>query len=538
MPLLVLIFVLCLSLTVSFAAPSSWAVSEIEKANLYGLSTKSVLSNYQSNITREEFAELAVKLYEAMSRKKAAPTHPNPFTDTANVEVLKANNLGIVGGVGGGLFAPTNTITREQIAAMFYRTITAANSNLTDGKYPVNFADKNEISDWALESVGFMNQKGILGGIGNNKVGPKGTATREQALALVTRTYEKFSDVETSSQTSKNEMIVHFIDVGQGDSILVVAPNGSTMLIDAGPRSAGDKLVSYLKKAGITTIDKFVATHAHEDHIGGAQHVFSNFTVEKVYDSGFVHTTKTYENFLTTIDQKNIDFEVAKKGNSINLDNNIKINILHPSAPMSDINDNSVVLHMTYDNISFMLTGDAEKKAEETILASNTNVKSTILKVGHHGSSTSTTQAFLNKINPEVAIIQVAASNSYGHPNDEILSRLSNSGVKIYRSDIHGDIVISTNGKTYTINAQPYIYQPFNEEPKPNTNQTTAPSGKINLNTASFEELQEIIHIGPTYAQRIIDARPFTSVNQLINISGIAEKRLADIIAEGKAYVD
>lgn len=177
------------------STPSSWALEEIQKAKEYNLVTERVLTGYQQGISREDFCELVVKLYEALSGIIAKTPEMNPFTDTDNPEVLKANQLGIVGGVGGGRFAPSNHITRQEIAVMLHRAIAAANSEMIDGKYEITFADKEEIASWAQEAVGFMNQKGILGGVGGNRVSPGGNTTREQAIALVKRTFENFKDV-------------------------------------------------------------------------------------------------------------------------------------------------------------------------------------------------------------------------------------------------------------------------------------------------------------------------------------------------------
>ncbi|WP_366923902.1 S-layer homology domain-containing protein [Metallumcola ferriviriculae] len=174
-------------------SPSPWAVGEIEKGKQYNLVTEKVLSSYQRDITREEFCEIVVKLYEALAGKTVAESLDSNFSDTNNQEILKANSLGIVKGISETEFAPYAIITREQIAVMFYRTLIALDPSLAKEKWEVNFADKSEISSWALDAIGFMNANGILGGMGNNKVIPKGNATREQAIALIVRIFEKFN---------------------------------------------------------------------------------------------------------------------------------------------------------------------------------------------------------------------------------------------------------------------------------------------------------------------------------------------------------
>jgi hypothetical protein len=174
------------------SVPSNWAKPEIEKAEAYELVTEKLLGKYQNHITREEFSELAVRLYEALSGKSARIPEVNPFVDTSNPEVLKANLLGIVYGISEKSFSPNNPISRQEIAVMFYRTIKAYNENLLGiEQYNLTFADREEVAEWAKEAVGFMHNEGILGGVGNNRVAPLGTVTREQAIALVVRTFEK-----------------------------------------------------------------------------------------------------------------------------------------------------------------------------------------------------------------------------------------------------------------------------------------------------------------------------------------------------------
>ena len=182
-----------LSGSLGFAEPSSWALKEIERAKEENLVPEDLLSNYQDNITREEFCEITVKLYQSISGEIIKPEFENPFTDTSNPEVIKAYNLGIVGGVGEGKFAPDNTITREEIAVMFFRTLKSLNPKLEPFKFNLEFNDRVEISIWAKEAVSYMSDKEIINGIGNNNFGPKGTASREQAMALTVRIFSFYN---------------------------------------------------------------------------------------------------------------------------------------------------------------------------------------------------------------------------------------------------------------------------------------------------------------------------------------------------------
>jgi competence protein ComEC len=247
---------------------------------------------------------------------------------------------------------------------------------------------------------------------------------------------------------------VHFIDVGQGDSMLIKAGNQS-MLIDGGPTTEGQTVTSYLKSQGVQTIDILVSTHPHEDHIGGLLTVLNEFPVKQVIDSGQVHTTQTYENYLMLIDQKDIPYSVGERGQAINLSSNVKIEILSPPSSMyeSDLNQNSIVLRVTYGNVKFLFMGDAGFTAEDGLMSSGYDLKSDVLKVAHHGSKYSTSAAFLSQVRPAISVIEVG-QNAYGHPAPETLALLQDAGTKIYRTDINGNITVTTDGTVYTVTTQ------------------------------------------------------------------------------------
>ncbi len=248
-------------------------------------------------------------------------------------------------------------------------------------------------------------------------------------------------------------LTVHFLDVGQGDSVLIEYHN-KAMLIDAGESDQGEVVSDYLHDQGVSTLDYVVATHPHSDHIGGMNDILNNFKVEHFVDSGYPHTTQTYENMLTTIDEKNIPFEVAQAGQTIDFDPAVDIQVLNPTTTYSDeLNENSVVLKVIYGETSFLLMGDAGLETEEKIMKAGYDVDADILKVGHHASRSGSGATFISAVSPEISVIEVGAGNDYGHPHAEILDRLQKAS-KVYRTDLDGTISVTTDGSTYAVNTQ------------------------------------------------------------------------------------
>lgn len=269
------------------------------------------------------------------------------------------------------------------------------------------------------------------------------------------------------ASATTNDLTIHFLDVGQGDSELIQF-NGKNVLIDGSTQDMGPRVESYLRTHGVSSLDLLVVTHPHEDHIGGLITILNDIPVEQVLDSGQVHTTSTFEDFLNLIDQKNIPYAAAERGQTINLDPMLKIEVLSPPAThfSGDLNQNSVVLKVTYNKVSFLLMGDAGIEAENSLLSSEYNLTSDILKVGHHGSSSSSSAAFLNAVKPAVSIIEVGAGNSYGHPTQKTLSALQSTGSEIYRTDTNGDIVVTTDGLGYTISTEKSSWDTATAVPK------------------------------------------------------------------------
>ncbi len=248
---------------------------------------------------------------------------------------------------------------------------------------------------------------------------------------------------------------VHMIDVGQGDSILVMTAGGN-MLIDAGPGSAEDDLKDYLTSQGVTSFEYAVFTHPHEDHIGGADMILTDFTVSSVILPDITADSQTYTRMMSAIDTSGADIITAVTGSEYTL-GSMTATLLSPgSADYSNVNNYSVVMKLNFGDTSFMLTGDAESVSEAEIITNYGTdfLKCDVLKIGHHGSDTATTLEFLKAVAPRLAAISCGAGNSYGHPHGTILSKLRDAGVTVYRTDEHSTVVFVSDGKTVTVKGE------------------------------------------------------------------------------------
>ena len=250
---------------------------------------------------------------------------------------------------------------------------------------------------------------------------------------------------------------VHFIDCGQGDCEAIVSC-GTLTVIDSGPAKNAQSTLEYIKSLGFSKIDNLVLTHAHEDHIGGARLLVENFQIGAIYMSkpkvGSEPNTEVYRKLLKAISDKGLKITTAKAGMTFD-SGNFKMQIVSPAKDYDELNDQSVVVHAVYNDVSFLFTGDAEKEPINAMLGGYyPSLKSTVLKVGHHGSKTSTTKKWLAAVQPQYAVISCEQGNSYGHPHGAVLKLLDDANAKVYRTDLSGSVVMKTDGKTVNISTR------------------------------------------------------------------------------------
>ena len=285
---------------------------------------------------------------------------------------------------------------------------------------------------------------------------------------------------------SGGELTVRVLDIGpiNGDAILISSPAGKTVLIDAGDTTKGKAVVDALKRYNITQLDYFIATHPHPDHIGGAAEVFKAVKVLNVVDNGQQPSvpqqlaapqkpaaaktkqpakapkssslTKFYDDYKQALSTSGAHYEIAKPGAKYDLGGGALLTILAPSEPMftkdkmttggNEANANSIVARLDYGSFSMLLAGDAEEQTEHRLLTKELDLKSRVLKIGHHGSKYASSGDFLSRVQPEVAIVSCGAWNRYGHPSQAVLDRLRAANVKLYRTDLQGEITITTRG--------------------------------------------------------------------------------------------
>lgn len=282
-------------------------------------------------------------------------------------------------------------------------------------------------------------------------------------LGLVVRESDEDDPRPTAVGPPSGELLVAVLDVGQGNAIAVITPDGHSMLVDAGRSQARveEYIVPYLKEHGVERLDYAVITHPDQDHVGGMPRVLEMMPVGAVLDPVIPTTNQTYAETLEIMVDQDISGIKARRGTPIELGNAVEAEVLWPVDPLlesggePETNGNSIVISVTYGDVSFILPGDLEAEGEERLveMESDEELRAQVLVVGHHGSQTSSTGAFLDAVSPEVAIISAGLDNQYDHPHEEVLQRLRLRAIDIYRTDLDGTIEVRTDGSTYGVTA-------------------------------------------------------------------------------------
>ncbi|RDW18820.1 MBL fold metallo-hydrolase [Oceanobacillus arenosus] len=360
---------------------------------------------------------------------------------------------------------------------------------------------------------------------------------------------------ETNNHTDPNELKVHYIDAGQANATLFQysgQEDSYTILYDTGDWNRND-VVNYLAAQDISTIDLIIVSHSDADHIGQLADIVTTYDTGEVWLSGNESSSETFQNALEAVIASGADYHEPRAGELFDI-GPMQLEIIYPITISGKTNEESISILFTYGNTKFLFTGDAGKSEELDMIHSSINIHADILQLGHHGSNTSTDPAFLQAVSPSVAIYSAGRDNSYGHPSPEVISSVQNAGIDLYGTAVNGTIIVTTDGEEYSIatnkdgtvspastgsaNASNENNDANEENEEATTSDENASSAScININQASIDKVQGIIHIGPERAQDLIDLRPYGSVDELTRIKGIGPARIADIKNEGIACV-
>ena len=306
---------------------------------------------------------------------------------------------------------------------------------------------------------------------------------------------QSLADKSIEGSNIEGKLKVHYIDVGQADAILI-EQEGKYMLIDGGNNDDKEKLLSYLKSNGVKKLEYVIGTHPHEDHIGSLDAVIEKFEIGKVLMPKVTHTTKTFKDVVSETKKKGLKFTTPKIGDVFELGEG-KFTVLAPnSSEYKDLNDYSIVIRFEYGNRSFMFTGDAEEHSEKEIINNGLEIRSDVLKAGHHGSSSSSSVEFLNRVKPKYAVISCGKDNDYGHPHTEVIERFNRLGIKMLRTDKLGTIVCLSDGESIEfVSRDGIINEEDNKSGEEEENAEDEENENESVSIQNIDKVKELVYI-------------------------------------------
>ncbi|MEK4029282.1 S-layer homology domain-containing protein [Pseudobacillus sp. FSL P4-0506] len=440
-----IVFFLSFLLALSVLIPSASAASFKDVSVNYRffneinyLSGKSIISGYSDGrfgpddkVTRAQAAIMIGRSLKLDGTKRQTTFSDVDANNVASGYIDSAVKTGIITGFPDGSYRPNETVTRGQLAIFLARAFKLSDSAA------VNFKDVSKNSA-AYPFIGKIIAAGITAGYPDHTYRPNIAVARGQFAAFMSRSLNPVFIDNTKRPTLK----VDFLNVGQGDAILIKFPNGKAMLVDAG--RSDDEVKRELASLNISAIDTFVATHPDADHIGGANYVIENYKVKNVVDSGQEHTTQIYLDYLNAVKATGASFKVAQVGQNITLDSSVSVKVLYVNSHASDSNEGSIVLMVSYGESDYLLTGDTDTRVE-ALLVDQYDLDAEVLKASHHGSDTGTSQALVNEVKPDYGVLSYGENNQYGHPKSVVVNRLKNIGAHIV-STPNGQIQTWTDG--------------------------------------------------------------------------------------------
>lgn len=378
--------------------------------------------------------------------------------------IAKAAELDIISGFSDGTFKSWETLKRGQMASILTNAFELSGYDSYSLKSVPEYLDP---------AVAALRANGIAKGYPDHTFGSFEKISREHFSVFLSKTIN-------DSMKSSPDLQAEFLDVGQGDSILIIFPNQTTMLVDGG--EYGNKVVTDLKNIGISHIDTLVSTHPDADHIGGLDKVIQNFSIGEFVNSGQASETQTYNQLYELIEQKSIPVVTPKVGDDISTDNKVNVTVLNndATAVSSEKNDASLVLNVAYGEQDLLLTGDISSEVEQYLI-NQYNLEAEILKVAHHGSNYSSSSGFLNEVQTDASVLSYG-DNNYGHPGSNVINRLNNIGSDIYSTDELGNIlfnVTSNSSNPYWVNTDPS--SSTDEQTEQPTTEPEEPANEVDL---------------------------------------------------------